>query len=190
MIDTAGIRDTEDTVEKIGVERAKKYAKDADLIVYMVDASVELDNSDKEIISLIGDKNAVVLLNKTDLKNVVTEEKIMDLIGPDKKIRIIRTSTKDHTGMDLFENTVKDMFFEGKIQNNNEIIITSLRHKEALQSALESLKMVQQSIANGMEEDFYSIDLMSAYAELGKIIGEEVGDDLVEEIFSKFCMGK
>lgn len=190
VIDTAGIRDTEDTVEKIGVERAKKYAKDADLIVYMVDASVELDNSDKEIISLIGDKNAVVLLNKTDLKNVVTEEKIMDLIGPDKKIRIIRTSTKDHTGMDLFENTVKDMFFEGKIQNNNEIIITSLRHKEALQSALESLKMVQQSISNGMEEDFYSIDLMSAYAELGKIIGEEVGDDLVEEIFSKFCMGK
>ncbi len=188
VIDTAGIRSTDDMVEKIGVDRARQYAKDADLIVYVVDASVELDESDREIISLISGKNVIVLLNKTDLKTVVTEEKIEELFS--ESIKIIRTSTRENIGMDIFENAVKDLFFQGKIQNNNEIIITSLRHKQALQEALESLEMVKKSIENGMEEDFYSIDLMSAYAELGKIIGEEVGDDLVEEIFSKFCMGK
>ncbi len=202
IIDTAGIRDTDDTVEKIGVERAKKYAQDADLIIYVVDASVELDDSDKEIISLINQKNAIVLLNKTDLENVVTEEKIREAIKLtleekseaevdfSHNLEIIRTSTKDNTGIDIFENTIKNMFFEGELKHNDEITITNLRHKEALQSALDSLKMVRRSIDDGMEEDFYSIDLMSAYAELGKIIGEEVGDDLVQEIFSKFCMGK
>ena len=97
---------------------------------------------------------------------------------------------EDNTGIDIFENTIKNMFFEGELKHNDEITITNLRHKEALQSALDSLKMVRRSIDDGMEEDFYSIDLMSAYAELGKIIGEEVGEDLVDEIFSKFCMGK
>ncbi len=193
VIDTAGIRDTDDTVEKIGVDRAKKYAKDADLIVYVVDASVELDESDKEIISLIFDKNVIILLNKTDLEAVVTEENIKNSFenyNYGKNIRIIRTSTKENTGIDDFENVIKEMFFQGELQNNNEIVITNMRHKEALLSAFESLKMVKKSIEDGMEEDFYSIDLMSAYAELGKIIGEQVEDDLVEEIFSKFCMGK
>lgn len=188
VIDTAGIRNTDDTVEKIGVERAKKYAKDADLIVYVVDASVGLDESDREIISLISDKNVIILLNKTDLEAVVTEESIRNSFL--KNIKIIRTSTKENTGIDDFENVIKEMFFKGELQNNNEIVITNMRHKEALLSAFESLKMVKKSIEDGMEEDFYSIDLMSAYEELGKIIGERVEDDLVEEIFSKFCMGK
>ena len=103
---------------------------------------------------------------------------------------MIRTSTKDRTGIEVFENTIKEMFFEGQLQNNNEIIITNMRHKEALQDAFNSLKMVERSIEDCMTEDFYSIDLMSAYASLGTIIGEEVGEDLVNEIFSKFCMGK
>ena len=194
VIDTAGIRDTQDTVEKIGVEKAKKYASDADLIVYMVDVSVELDESDREIISLIGEKNAVILLNKSDLKNIVTEEKLNALIEEvlpgHKRIPMIKTSTLEKTGIDLFENTVRDMFFQGDIQSNHQVVITNLRHKAALQEACESLYLVRKSILEGMPEDFYSIDLMSAYASLGTIIGEEVGEDLIEEIFSKFCMGK
>lgn len=194
IIDTAGIRNTDDQVEKIGVEKAKKYAKDADLILYMVDASVELDESDREIISMLGNKNTVILLNKSDLENVVTEEKIQELIDSllpvHQKIAMIRTSTRENTGIDEFENTVRDMFFKGQLQSNQEIVITNMRHKEALQEAYDSLCMVKKSIENNMPEDFYSIDLMSAYGALGAIIGEEVGEDLVEEIFSRFCMGK
>ncbi len=199
VIDTAGIRETDDTVEKIGVERAKKYAQDADLIVYVVDASVELDESDKEIISLIGDKNVIILLNKTDLENVVTEETIRENIEeilPSRNLTehqglsILRTSTKESTGIAEFENVIKEMFFGGELRNNGEIVITNMRHKEALQNAFDSLKMVERSIEDDMPEDFYSIDLMSAYAFLGTIIGEEVEEDLVNEIFSKFCMGK
>ncbi len=194
IIDTAGIRDTEDTVEKIGVERAKKYAKDADLILYVVDASVELNENDREILSLIGDKNVIILLNKTDLEPVVTEEMIQEEIKKNvpshKKISIIRTSTKESTGIDEFENVIKEMFFGGELRNNGEIVITNIRHKEALQNAYDSLLMVNESIEKHMPEDFYSIDLMSAYICLGLIIGEEVGEDLVNEIFSKFCMGK
>lgn len=194
MIDTAGIRRTEDVVEKIGVERAKKYAQDADLILYVVDASVELDDSDREIISLIGDKNVIVLMNKADLTSVVEERSLRalmeEILPKHKQIAVISTSAKEGKGMDIFENTVKEMFFEGKLKSNNEITITNMRHKEALQDAFGSLTMVKKSIETDMPEDFYSIDLMSAYSSLGFIIGEEVDDDLVEEIFSKFCMGK
>ena len=194
IVDTAGIRDTQDVVERIGVERARQHAENADLIVYVVDSSIPLDENDREILSLIGDKNAVVLLNKSDLVNAVSEEELrkrIDEILPERKmLPIIRTSIKEYTGMEEFENTVKEMFFKGEFSPNSEIVITNLRHKEALQNSHESLLLVKQSIDNGMEEDFYSIDLMNAYSELGKIIGEEVDDDVVEEIFSKFCMGK
>ena len=194
IIDTAGIHKTEDTVEKIGVEKAKHYAADADLILYVVDASVELDESDREIISLIGDKNTIVLLNKSDLAAVVEEKNLRELmekmLPKHKQIAMIPTSTKDNSGINVFENAIKEMFFQGELKSNNEIIITNMRHKEALQNAYDSLIMVKKSIEAGMPEDFYSIDLMSAYSSLGFIIGEEVDDDLVEEIFSKFCMGK
>ena len=188
VIDTAGIRDTEDTVEKIGVERARKAAMDADLIIYVVDASVPLDGNDQMIFEMIHDKKSVILLNKTDLLSVINEDDLLEMTGKDSVM--IRTSTKDATGIDLFENTVKDMFFTGKINPDQEVVITNMRHKEALLRTLESLKQVKQSIENHMPEDFYSIDLMSAYTSLGSIIGEEVSDDLVNEIFSKFCMGK
>lgn len=196
VIDTAGIRNTEDAVEKIGVGRAKKYAADADLIVYVVDASVELDENDREIISLIYDKNVIILLNKTDLDAVVTEADIWKMFEEVTFFRIpagvkmLRTSVKENIGMDAFEIAITDLFFAGKIHENSEVVITNMRHKEALLSAYESLRMVKKSIEDGMEEDFYSIDLMSAYGELGKVTGEQVGDELVEEIFSKFCMGK
>ena len=199
IIDTAGIRDTDDEVERIGVEKARKYANQADLVIYVVDSSRNLDENDEEIIDLIKDKKVIVLLNKTDLESVVTDEdiknKFREIYGQDDikhqdKLHVIRTSTKENIGMDEFEQTIKDMFFAGKIAVNDEIYITNQRHKEALVEAYDSLKMVQKSLEDEMPEDFYSIDLMSAYAALGRIIGEEVGEDLVNEIFSKFCMGK
>ena len=188
IIDTAGIRYTEDIVEKIGVEKAKKYATDADLVIYVVDSSVDFDESDMEILELIQDKKCIVLLNKTDLEPKVTEEDLKSKIKEDTVI--IKTSTKEITGMEEFEETVKNMFFSGEVTANEEIYITNMRHKECLLDAYESLKQVKRSLMDDMPEDFYSIDLMSAYTSLGFIIGEEVDDDLMQEIFSKFCMGK
>ena len=186
IMDTAGIRKTEDVVEKIGVEKAKDYAKDADFIMYVVDASKPLDENDFQILKLLQDKKSLVLLNKMDLQTVITEEEIKEKTGSE----VISISAKENLGIDVLEKKVKDMFFTGKIDFNEEIMITNVRHKNLLTEALESLKMVEQSIEDNMPEDFYSIDLMSAYAYLGYIIGEEVEEDLVNEIFSKFCMGK
>ena len=198
MIDTAGIHETEDIVEKIGVERAKKYAEDADLILYVVDASCDLDSDDQNIISLLEGKKAIILLNKSDLQNRITEdilkENLRMVLDHTECIQIIRTSTIDHfsdtSGMEKLEESIKNMFFEGRLSHNNELVITNLRHKEALQDALNSLQHVEKSIEAGMPEDFYSIDLTSAYTSLGKIVGEEIDEDVVNEIFSKFCMGK
>ena len=187
MIDTAGIRETEDIVEKIGVEKAKKYAEDADLIIYVADASSYLDKNDEEIIQMLKNRQVIVLLNKTDLESVVSEEDIRKKL-PDKVV--IPVSAKEKKGMDLFEETLRNMFFDGKISFNDEIYITNARHKAALMDAYDSLKQVQSSLEMKMPEDFFSIDLMAAYESLGIILGESVGEDLVNEIFSKFCMGK
>lgn len=186
IIDTAGIRNTEDVVEKIGVDKAKQYLGDADLVIYVVDSSTALDENDEEIIAMLADKKAVVLLNKSDLAAVTTVDDLAKRLDQ----KIIPVSTKENTGIEEFENTIKDMFFHGQLSFNDEIYITNIRHKNLLSEAHESLKMVEQSIADGMPEDFYSIDLMNAYESLGNIIGEAVDDDLVNEIFSKFCTGK
>ncbi len=191
IIDTAGICITNDEVEKIGIEKAKKYALDADLIIYVVDSSIPLDEKDDEIMKLIKEKNKIILLNKTDLDFVVTEEILKNKFCiSDHNDLIIKTSTKENIGIDIFENKVKDLFFHGNISFNNEVYITNMRHKEAIDNAYESLKLVKKSLKDNMPEDFYSIDLMNAYISLGYVIGEEVGEDLVNEIFSKFCMGK
>lgn len=191
IIDTAGIRKTEDRVEKIGVEKAREYAKKADLIIYIVDSSVDLDESDEEILNILRDKHFIVLLNKSDLDMSVSEKEITDKIDVIRKgCDIIKISALKHQGIDEFEKAVKRMFLKGEVSFNNEVIITSMRHKEALLEAEKSILMVGESIEAGMSEDFYSIDLMNAYAALGRIIGEEVGEDLINEIFEKFCMGK
>ena len=186
IIDTAGIRETEDVVEKIGVKKAKTYAKDADLVIYVVDSSTQLDENDEEIMELIRDRKAIVLLNKMDLDPVTTEEMIRERL--DKPV--IPISAKEEQGIDRLEQTVKDMFYDGNLSFNDQIYITNMRQKAALSEALESLKQVMASIQNQMPEDFFSIDMMNAYEELGSITGESVGEDLVNEIFSKFCMGK
>lgn len=186
IIDTAGIRTTDDVVEKIGVDRSKKMAEESDLVIYVVDASVPLDENDKEIIKIISDKKVIVLLNKTDLECIVRAEDIKKIID----ITPIEISAKNNIGLDKFEETVRNMFYKGKLSFNDEVYITNLRHKEALIESINSLKLVLNSIDDGMPEDFYSIDLMNSYEVLGRIIGEAVEDDLVNEIFSKFCMGK
>ena len=186
VMDTAGIRNTSDVVEKIGVDRARKYAVNADLVIYVIDASAELDENDYEIMKLLQDKKAIVLLNKSDLDTKVQPEEVKKYL--DKKV--ISISAKNNTGIDEFEDTIKEMFFQGEVTFNDEIYSINVRQKNSLQIVLEHLKQVNQSIEDGMAEDFFSIDLMGAYEELGKIIGESVEDDLVEEIFSKFCMGK
>ena len=186
VMDTAGIRDTEDIVEKIGVDKAKLHANEADLIIYVVDASRPLDENDKEIIEIIKDKQAIVLLNKSDLETVVTKEMLKEKL--DKPMIVI--SAKEEQGIHELEETLKKMFFHGEISFNDEIYITNVRHKTALMDAYDSLEKVNMSIENGMPEDFYSIDLLDAYESLGSITGETIGEDLVNEIFSKFCMGK
>ena len=186
MMDTAGIRSTEDTVEKIGVERARTYAKEADLILYVVDTSTELDENDEEILELLKEKKAIVLLNKSDLTPVVTVEMLQKKTSQP----IIPISARMEQGVDRLEEKIREMFFQGDISFNDEVYITNVRHKNALEDAYASLTMVENSIAMEMPEDFFSIDLMSAYEALGSITGESVGEDLVNEIFSKFCTGK
>lgn len=188
ILDTAGIRSTEDVVEKIGVDRAKNAVEEADLVLFVIDSSVPFDENDESILEMIDGKNTIVLLNKSDLPTAVTEENI-DFVAS-KITKIIKTSMKDKKGIELFLQTVKEMFFHGDITYNDEVYITNARHKKALQDAYDSLLQVHKSIEDQMPEDFYTIDLMSAYEKLGLIIGESVEDDLVNEIFSKFCMGK
>lgn len=186
VIDTAGIRDTEDIVEKIGVNKSREYIEKADLIIYVVDSSTELDENDQEIIEAIQNKKAIVLLNKSDL-DAKTDASVLQtqLSKP-----ILSISAKNNTGIHELETLIEEMFFSGKLSFNDEVYITNIRQKNALAEAQDSLKMVLQSIADGMPEDFFTIDMMNAYEALGTIIGESVGEDLVNEIFSKFCMGK
>ena len=186
IMDTAGIRDTSDIVEKIGVDKAKNHANDADLVIYVVDASRELDENDFEIIQMIQEKKAVILLNKSDLATVVTKDMVQSYIEKP----MIEISAKEESGIRELEDTLKQMFFQGEISFNDEVYITNIRHKTALQDAHDSLVKVNISIENDIPEDFYSIDLLDAYESLGSITGETIGEDLVNEIFSKFCMGK
>ena len=186
LIDTAGIRDSEDVVEQIGVNKAKELAEKSDLVIFVADASKELDENDKEIINLIKDKQAIVLLNKSDLGTIINEKNVSEF---DNK-PVITFSAKTGDGLDELENKIRDLFYEGKVKYNDELYITNARQKESLINAKNSIEEVIKSVENDMPEDFYSIDLMDAYTYLGQIIGESVEDDLVNEIFSKFCMGK
>lgn len=186
VVDTAGIRSTEDKVEKIGVSRARQAAEEADLVIYVVDGSCPLDENDWEIMDFIREKKAIVLLNKTDLDVCVSLEELGEKSGK----RVIPVSAKLEQGIEELEEEIRESFYGGELQFNDEIVITNLRQKTALEEALGSVLMVQKSIEDGMPEDFFSIDLMNAYEQLGLVIGEAVEDDLVNEIFGRFCMGK
>ncbi len=187
IIDTAGIRDTDDEIEKIGVDKARKYAADADLVLYMVDSSIPLDENDDDIIEMLHDKKTIVLLNKTDLETVTSKDDLRNILGD---VYIINISAKENIGIDEFKDVVKTIFYNGNLNYNEDVIITNVRQINELRECLSSLKLVINSIDDGMPEDFYSIDLQNAYVHLGYIIGEEISDDVADEIFSKFCMGK
>ena len=186
IVDTAGIRETEDIVEKIGVDRARDMAQKEDLILYVVDSSVPLDSNDEEIMSMLNGKKAIILYNKTDLKAAIEIDRLREKAGHP----VIPISAKEETGITELEEKIKDMFFGGELSFNDEVYITNARHKAALEEADKSLDLVRNSSLGGLPEDFFSIDLMNAYENLGKILGESVGEDLVNEIFSKFCTGK
>ncbi len=186
MIDTAGIRKTGDKIEQIGVERAKQMMEEADLILYVIDASSALDENDKEIMPLLKEKRVIVLLNKTDLQERITAEEVQRFLEKP----VIRISAKEEKGLSELEDKIEQMFLTGGLSWNDEVYLTNLRQKAAMEEAKASLQKVEESILLGMSEDFYSIDLMDAYEALGRIIGESVGEDLVNEIFEKFCMGK
>ena len=271
MVDTAGIRDTEDIIERIGVDKAKEHLERADLIVFVVDASKEIDDNDEKIIGLIGEKKVIVLLNKTDLEPVVSVEKIQEIFhergnvekdsnememkgllqkekgtpeesnkkegketkratkskekeapwegakGDSEKLArklaettekeasekrciqtnmatlplpIIEVSAKEEQGIENFVDTIKEMFLRKEMAFNDEVFVSNLRQKNALQEALASLQKVVESIDKDLPEDFFAIDLKDAYQALGKITGETIGEDLINEIFGKFCMGK
>lgn len=186
IIDTAGIRETNDKVEMIGVQKSQQYMEQADLIIYIVDASTSIDENDLGIIKKLQNRHVIVLLNKMDLKIATNKVQIEDYLD----VPIIECSILEETGIQQLREKVKEMFLSGEIDYNDQIYITNLRQQSALKETEKSLQLVNQSIENQMPEDFYSIDLMNAYESLGQITGETVGEDLVNEIFSKFCMGK
>lgn len=186
MVDTAGIRDTSDTVEKIGVDKALTNIEDADLILYIVDGTSELNENDFMIMDKIKDKKTVTLLNKNDMNIIVDKMLITSKIHTE----ILEISAKEGHGKKELHDLLKKMFFDNELSYNDEIYITNLRHKNLLYETKESLEKVLESINMGMGEDFFTIDLMAAYASLGRIIGEELEDDLVNKIFAEFCMGK
>lgn len=186
VVDTAGIRDTEDVIECIGVEKAKTYAKEADLILYVADSSLPFDQNDKEILTFIQDKKSIVLLNKTDLQMILDKEELEKKTGKN----VISFSAKQGIGLNELQKEIEQLFFQGEVSPDSQVMITNVRQKEALFQTLESIKLVKQSIENGMSEDFYTVDLMNGYEQLGFLIGESLEEDLVNEIFSKFCMGK
>jgi tRNA modification GTPase len=187
IVDTAGIRSTEDLVEKIGVERSLQQAEQADLILYVVDSSAPLDENDKKIINLISNKRFIIVYNKTDLEAKVSAEELMRL-NPGAKI--IGISAKNQVDFEKLTGCMVELFEQGKVQMNDEVVITNIRHKEALVQAVQSLKAVETSMEEGFGEDLWTIDLTDAYRSLGTIIGEEVDDDVINNIFEKFCMGK
>jgi len=193
LIDTAGIRETEDVVEKIGVEKARKNIEEADLILFVVDGSEEITGEDREIASLLAGKRVITLVNKNDLTGMLSDEDLRKRLSemvPGDDNSIISISAKTTDGKKVLEERICELFFRGAVGYNDELYITNERHKEALVLAERSLKKVEESIEMGVGEDFYTIDLMAAYEALGLIIGETLEDDLADKIFREFCMGK
>jgi len=186
IMDTAGIRQTDDPIELIGVNRSLKAIEDSDLVLFMVDGTTPINDYEDEIYNLVKNKQVIMILNKVDRVTVVTPEEYKERYD----LPVISVSAKNNEGIELLQKEISDMFFNGEVTFNNEVYVTSVRQKNCLIEADKAIENVLNSIENHMPEDFFSIDIMAAYAALGRMIGEEVGDDLVNEIFSKFCMGK
>lgn len=192
LVDTAGIHETEDEVEKIGVTRAKQSIDKAELVFFVLDSSDKITEEDRELTTLLLRKKVIVLLNKSDLNTgSITEKDVEELFaGKIENLHILSFSAKTSQGLEELTKVIKEMFYHGELNADEELYLTSVRHKALVKTADQALLHVKESLKMDMPEDFYSIDLMQCYSSLGEIIGEEVDDDLVDEIFSKFCMGK
>lgn len=193
LIDTAGIRETEDKVEQIGVDKARTSISSADLVLLVLDGSDDITEDDKNLVKSITDKKVIVLVNKSDKEESFNADRIRDLLAKEFKDElpaIIEFSAKTGGGKDLLKAKISELFYEGHLDYNSEVRITNVRHKGLVVDAEESLRKVLQSIEDGVGEDFYTIDLMAAYESLGTVIGESLEDDLADKIFKEFCMGK
>ncbi len=194
IVDTAGIRETEDIVEGIGVEKSKKALEIADLVLFLLDATEEITNEDTELLKLIKDKNYIILINKVDIGTKIKKEQILELIKDsdkaEKNENIIEISAQKEIGLNKLEDLIEKMFNLSRIDVNNEIVITNARHKKAINEAKEEIKNVLYSNNIGIPIDMLSIDLQNALQHLGEITGETVSEDVINEIFKKFCLGK
>lgn len=185
IIDTAGIRETEDIIEKIGVEKSKQYAESADLILLVIDATSKLDLQDFELLEFIKHKKLIVLLNKSDLQQNINSDELYTYSE-----NIINLSAKTEFGFATLKNKIEQLFFAGDINLDDDILICNERNKASLQNAIRSLNSVLDTINNKMPEDFISMDLLEAYSFLGEIIGVSLDEDIIDKIFSEFCLGK
>ena len=187
IIDTAGIRESDDEIEKIGIDKSKKALEKADIVIAIFDSTQELNKEDKEILEFIKNKNAIILLNKIDLKDnkLKNNEQILSLNKP-----VIEISAQKRDGIEELYNQMINIFKINEINTENSTIITNVRHKKAIVCAEENLNKIKEVLNNGMPTDIVSIYLKNAIEELNKITGENVTEDIINEIFSKFCLGK
>ncbi len=190
LIDTAGIRESSDVVEAIGINKAKEIYENADLILLLLDNSVGITEDDKKLLGLINNKKAIILINKTDVDNKIEESEIKSFLEDDNNVHIVEISVKNNIGVDKISNIIKEMFYNDEIKYNDEVCISNVRHKTLLDEAKAHLEDVVNAVLADVPEDIYSVDMYISYAKLGEIIGMDTGEDVVNEIFSKFCMGK
>lgn len=187
IIDTAGIRSTEDVVERIGVDRAKESVENADLVIAVFDSSRELTDEDYQIIELIRNKKTIVLLNKTDLPSRYSEEYLKSLINNKE---IIKTSITEGVGVDNLEKSIKKMFYSGDVEIKSDIVVTNIRHKNQLEKSHNNILSAINDIRNSVPLDCIEVDLKNCWENLGEISGDTVGEDILDKIFSEFCIGK
>jgi len=187
IIDTAGIRETEDLVEKIGVEKTHKELETADLIIMMIDAFKGIEKEDMEILDRAKDKKVIVILNKIDIAD---EDKLVEIESKIKNKKVIRMSLKQGIGTDELADAVVELFVKGEVSLNNEVLITNVRHKNLIDKAIESIDYAINAYKSGMPLDMITIDIVNSAQFLGEITGESVSEDVMNEIFSRFCLGK
>lgn len=187
IMDTAGIRDTNDLVEQIGVDRAKETIKDADLIIAVFDASRELSEEDYDIIDLIKEKKTIIIINKTDLETKYDENYLKSLVNNKE---IINTSIISNIGLDSLEDSIKSMFYSGEIEVESDTVITNIRHKNQLVKALDNINNALGDIKNNVPIDCIEVDLRNCWENLGEISGDTIGEDILDKIFAEFCIGK
>ncbi len=187
LIDTAGIRSTEDIVERLGVEKSKELINQADLVLFVINGSEDLQEEDYQIMELICNQKVICLVNKSDLVIKVDRKALSDAL---KDCTIIETSAIHHVGLDALETEIKEQFMTGQVQSNDGTVIHNIRHKQALVQAVDALEQVRESIEMGMPEDCWAIDLHGAYEHLCEVTGDKVTDDVIQQIFSQFCLGK